>query len=142
MWRALQEVIQTEASIFNCKGGTPAAIHRWVAHDDSVNGISLHPSLPILATASGQRKFFVDDEDGIEEADRVGEERMQDSTTDGQSMRTDNTLRIWWCSRGSLADNLSSTSAKEAMQTETVDGKAADPPPATSLETNAHPATA
>ncbi|XP_060569571.1 telomerase Cajal body protein 1-like [Ruditapes philippinarum] len=53
-------------------------------HSDTVNGISLHPTLPVIATASGQRHFrsFNNDDDIIE--------------IDETSTKIDNSLRLWW----------------------------------------------
>ncbi|XP_060602339.1 telomerase Cajal body protein 1-like [Ruditapes philippinarum] len=53
-------------------------------HSDTVNGISLHPTLPVIATASGQRHFrsFNNDDDVIE--------------IDETSTKIDNSLRLWW----------------------------------------------
>ncbi|XP_060571986.1 telomerase Cajal body protein 1-like, partial [Ruditapes philippinarum] len=52
-------------------------------HSDTVNGISLHPTLPVIATASGQRHFrsFNNDDDVIE--------------IDETSTKIDNSLRLW-----------------------------------------------
>uniref|UniRef100_V5HBS7 WD repeat-containing protein 79 n=2 Tax=Ixodes ricinus TaxID=34613 RepID=V5HBS7_IXORI len=55
------------------------------AHDDCVNGISLHPTLPVYATTSGQRKFpelSGDDSSSIFEVDTLAQ--------------ADNSLRLWW----------------------------------------------
>lgn len=55
------------------------------AHDDCVNGISLHPTLPVYATTSGQRKFpelSGDDSSSIFEEDTLA--------------HADNSLRLWW----------------------------------------------
>ena len=57
-------------------------VKKFQAHKDAVNGVSLHPSLPILATGSGQRKFgprrmggelSSDDEHNEEPTDRFSE---------------------------------------------------------------------
>ncbi len=46
-----------------CSGGegvvTTEPLYTAQLHSDSCNGISLHPHLPVLATASGQRRFSV-----------------------------------------------------------------------------------
>ncbi|WAR27545.1 TCAB1-like protein [Mya arenaria] len=59
---------------------------RFQAHCDTVNGISLHPTLSLIATASGQRHFkctFDSDDD--------------DSDSRRSSQNTlDNSLRLWW----------------------------------------------
>ena len=52
-------------------------------HEDSVNGCSLHPVLPILATSSGQWKFVeADDEDSDDEEAK-------------NSISYDNSLKLW-----------------------------------------------
>lgn len=60
-------------------------VMKFIAHGDFVNGASFHPSLPLLATSSGQRQFELlghctDDEESME----------QDS-----GVQVDNSLRIW-----------------------------------------------
>lgn len=60
----------------------------YQAHNDCVNGISLHPNLPLLATSSGQRQF-------PDLLDSEGEE------SDGaiftyQHIVKDNSIRLWW----------------------------------------------
>ncbi len=47
---------------------------------------SLHPTLPIMATASGQRHFDIADSEGTSE-----EEKDEDEVDEG-----DNSLRLWW----------------------------------------------
>nr|XP_028558655.1 telomerase Cajal body protein 1 [Podarcis muralis]XP_028558656.1 telomerase Cajal body protein 1 [Podarcis muralis] len=73
-------------------------ILQFQALSDCVNGISLHPSLPLLATASGQRKFpdLWDSEDDDQEKGRRPSARHQD--------RGDNSLQLWWCSPGTGAE--------------------------------------
>ncbi|XP_065644497.1 uncharacterized protein LOC100205627 isoform X11 [Hydra vulgaris] len=54
------------------------------AHEDAVNSVSLHPSLPLLVSTSGQRHFFVDDSSD------------SDSSGDKPTARKiDNSMRIW-----------------------------------------------
>jgi len=36
-------------------------------HKDAVNGISIHPSLPLLASSSGQRQFVIADDEMMED---------------------------------------------------------------------------
>ncbi|XP_038050304.1 telomerase Cajal body protein 1-like [Patiria miniata] len=63
-------------------------ILRFKAHSDAVNGVSLNPTMPIMATASGQRKFPVPmatgDSDEEEEAAMVEE------------LGEENSLRLWY----------------------------------------------
>ncbi|XP_071964973.1 telomerase Cajal body protein 1-like [Antedon mediterranea] len=54
------------------------------AHDDAVNGISYHPTMPMLATASGQRKFITPMIDN----DEQDEDLITDKTFE-------HTLRLW-----------------------------------------------
>lgn len=63
---------------------------RWNAHEDCVNGVSLNPLWPIVATSSGQRKLIepVDDED----SDRF----FANSST------SENSLRLWWTGNGGV----------------------------------------
>nr|CAG4643987.1 EOG090X06W9 [Lepidurus arcticus] len=61
-----------------------SSVLEFEAHQDCVNGISLHPSLPIIATSSGQRHFpSVDDDD--------------DSSVllNFESIREENSLKLW-----------------------------------------------
>lgn len=61
------------------------ATFKFNAHQDCVNGVSLHPFYPLLATCSGERKFrtLIDNED---EANQF---------FDG-NIRFDNSLKLWW----------------------------------------------
>uniref|UniRef100_T1J4T9 WD repeat-containing protein 79 n=1 Tax=Strigamia maritima TaxID=126957 RepID=T1J4T9_STRMM len=58
-------------------------------HDDCVNGIGLHPTLSLMATTSGQRKFpeplHSDDSDS-----------SSDETFTEKYISFDNSLRLWW----------------------------------------------
>ncbi|XP_077986818.1 telomerase Cajal body protein 1-like [Glandiceps talaboti] len=63
----------------------------YVAHYDSVNGVSLHHTLPLMATVSGQRKFPVPMATDSDNDDEM--------TTD--KIETDNSLRLWACMRTS-----------------------------------------
>uniref|UniRef100_A0A8C0H582 Telomerase Cajal body protein 1 n=1 Tax=Chelonoidis abingdonii TaxID=106734 RepID=A0A8C0H582_CHEAB len=57
---------------------------------DCVNGISLHPSLPLLASASGQREFL-EPWDSAEEDEEGGPGPPQ------RPARGQNCLQLWWC---------------------------------------------
>ncbi|XP_014670478.1 PREDICTED: telomerase Cajal body protein 1-like [Priapulus caudatus] len=61
------------------------------AHGDSVNGISIHPSLPLLASASGQRLF-----PSPARAWTSDSSEDTDDTDDG--ITADNSLRLWFIS--------------------------------------------
>ncbi|XP_072006038.1 telomerase Cajal body protein 1 [Engystomops pustulosus] len=69
-------------------GVLPPALH-FQAHKDCVNGVSLHPSLPILATASGQRKF--------PESDDSADETQQKIKKAKRVRSGENSLQLWWC---------------------------------------------
>jgi len=58
---------------------------KFVAHGDFVNGASFHPSLPLLATTSGQRQF-----------EEPGNDSDDENTMDQDIVaQVDNSLRIW-----------------------------------------------
>ncbi|XP_069502336.1 telomerase Cajal body protein 1 [Ambystoma mexicanum] len=66
---------------------------QFQAQQDCVNGVSLHPNMPLLATASGQRKF-------PEPCDSAEEDNAEG--TDGflmthRHIRSENCLQLWWC---------------------------------------------
>ncbi|XP_073403155.1 telomerase Cajal body protein 1 [Dendrobates tinctorius] len=65
---------------------------QFQAQKDCVNGISLHPSLPILATTSGQRRF--------PESEDSEDESPQEATAKSSSAG-ENALQLWWCGGGS-----------------------------------------
>ncbi|XP_078234622.1 telomerase Cajal body protein 1 isoform X2 [Pogona vitticeps] len=67
---------------------------QFQALQDCVNGISLHPSVPLMATASGQRKFPGLWDSGSEEE----EEEEGDPPSDRRATRGDNSLQLWWAS--------------------------------------------
>lgn len=57
----------------------------FVGHGDLTNGACFHPSLPLLATTSGQRHFVEPENDSDDE-----------NTMDQEmKMHGDNSLRIW-----------------------------------------------
>uniref|UniRef100_A0A8C5P9H5 Telomerase Cajal body protein 1 n=1 Tax=Leptobrachium leishanense TaxID=445787 RepID=A0A8C5P9H5_9ANUR len=64
---------------------------QFQAQSDCVNGISLHPSYPLLATASGQRKFLEPYDSGEESLEA---ERPPQGGAEG------NSLQLWWCGTG------------------------------------------
>ncbi|XP_058036213.1 telomerase Cajal body protein 1 [Ahaetulla prasina] len=76
---------------------------QFQAVGDCVNGISLHPSLPLLATASGQRQFPDLPDSGEDEAEGGGggEDRLPSTPP---RARGDNALRLWWCSSPSAVE--------------------------------------
>ncbi|KAL7983001.1 hypothetical protein Chor_013607 [Crotalus horridus] len=82
-------------------GDPPAVLPpalQFQAVGDCVNGISLHPSLPLLATASGQRHFPDLPESGEDEAEG-GDRPLAPVRAPG-----DNALRLWWCTLASQTE--------------------------------------
>lgn len=81
----------------------------WQAHSAAVNGISVHPWLPMMATASGGRLFdstaggdnVIDDDDGGEgEGEERGAGRPPENCGDSmaktlQELSPRNCLRVW-----------------------------------------------
>lgn len=70
----------------------------FTAHPDSANGVSLHPLQPLLATASGQRRFNPpelsdSDSDTGSDSDSDGD-AGSDSEKEHDSLG-ENTLKIW-----------------------------------------------
>ncbi|CAB4431407.1 unnamed protein product [Rhizophagus irregularis] len=71
--------------------GSPRKVLDRLAHDDAVSAMSIHPTLPLIASCSGQRKFKLINGD-ISENDQ------------NQNITSDNSLKIWrakgdyaWC---------------------------------------------
>ncbi|XP_072179905.1 telomerase Cajal body protein 1-like [Diadema setosum] len=65
---------------------------KFKAHQDCVNGVSLHPYLPVMATASGQRRLQRPWTDRLEDGD------SDDSSSGGEEVSktsADNSLRLW-----------------------------------------------
>lgn len=65
---------------------------QFSASHDTVNGCQYHPFLPVLATASGQRRFMVDESDRDESHQAVLTEHLQ-SSMDCQGLH--NALLVW-----------------------------------------------
>ncbi|XP_053574288.1 telomerase Cajal body protein 1 [Bombina bombina] len=61
---------------------------QFQAQNDCVNGISLHPSFPLLATSSGQRKF--------PEIEDSGDESLEVKKS-SRGNPGENCLQLWWC---------------------------------------------
>ncbi|XP_062967315.1 telomerase Cajal body protein 1 isoform X2 [Cynocephalus volans] len=75
--------------------GKPEPVLSFLPQKDCTNGVSLHPSLPLLATASGQRVF--------PEPTESGDEREQEPDLPLLSMRDvhlECRLQLWWCGGG------------------------------------------
>lgn len=62
-------------------------------HHDCCNGVTLHPTKPILATSSGQHHFELVDEDtnskGINTIKEI------------KAIPKENSLIFWWCGKSS-----------------------------------------
>lgn len=60
-------------------------------HEDCLNGLNFHPSLPLLATASGQRKYLkpTSSKAAIKSND------SESSDSDAESNSFENSLKIW-----------------------------------------------
>lgn len=66
---------------------------RFQAHWDCVNGISIHPFMPLLATSSGQRQFPWP---GHNEGDSASDGEGAEAVMSPQEIRQDNALSLWW----------------------------------------------
>ncbi|GAQ92519.1 hypothetical protein KFL_010380030 [Klebsormidium nitens] len=65
--------------VFDLTTGELKATHR--AAPDTVNGFGFHPMLPLVATASGERRFRVWDEDDEEDEREAEDEGMRNSVS-------------------------------------------------------------
>ncbi|XP_077021979.1 telomerase Cajal body protein 1 [Tamandua tetradactyla] len=64
----------------------------FLPQKDCTNGVSLHPSLPLLATASGQRMFPEPMESGDE-----GEQELDLPLLSMRHVHHECRLQLWWC---------------------------------------------
>ncbi|XP_058415790.1 telomerase Cajal body protein 1 isoform X3 [Diceros bicornis minor] len=87
--------------------GKPEPVLSFLPQKDCTNGVSLHPSLPLLATASGQRVFPEPTESGDE-----GEQEVDLPLLSMRHVHLECQLQLWWC--GGAAD----TSIPDAPQGE------------------------
>ncbi|XP_069623533.1 telomerase Cajal body protein 1 [Ranitomeya imitator] len=87
-----QGVVSVWDMISPPEDGVLLPVLQFQAQKDCVNGISLHPSLPILATSSGQRRFPESEDSG----DESPPEASAKSSSAGE-----NALQLWWCGGGS-----------------------------------------
>jgi len=69
--------------------GTPAA--GYLLHPDCVNGVAVHPTRPLLATAAGQRQVSLKTIDNDDDDD------------DDEVSWSDNSVRVWDFSSRPLA---------------------------------------
>ncbi len=96
-------------SKYLCSGGTDGVLNLWnaeefdvssesepnlvrlKAHNDCVNGVSFNPVYPLLATASGQRKFF------RPKTNKSDASSSSSSDTEDESavFTEENSLKIW-----------------------------------------------
>lgn len=99
--------------VFNLRDGSLA--HQFVAAADTVNGVAFHPFLPLLATASGQRRYPLapsDSEDSSSSSsDSSGSESDEDgglrgskrvAAVPGGLSADENVLRVWQCAAQAL----------------------------------------
>ncbi|XP_066220880.1 telomerase Cajal body protein 1 [Saccopteryx leptura] len=73
-------------------GRTPEPVLSFLPQKDCTNGVSLHPSLPLLATASGQRVFPEPTESGDE-----GEQEGDLPLLSMRHVHLECQLQLWWC---------------------------------------------
>ncbi|XP_037347932.1 telomerase Cajal body protein 1 [Talpa occidentalis] len=72
--------------------GKPEPVLSFLPQKDCTNGVSLHPSLPLLATASGQRVFPEPTESGDE-----GEQETDLPLLSMRNIHLECQLQLWWC---------------------------------------------
>ncbi|XP_059524724.1 telomerase Cajal body protein 1 [Myotis daubentonii] len=89
----------------------PEPVLSFLPQKDCTNGVSLHPSLPLLATASGQRVFPEPTESGDE-----GEQEVDLPLLSMRHIHLECQLQLWWC--GGSPD----TSVPDAQQGEKEQG--------------------
>lgn len=77
----------------DCKQLEP--VMTFLPQDDCTNGVSLHPTLPLLATASGQRMFPEPTNSGDE-----GEPELDLPLLSLRHAHPECQLRLWWCGGG------------------------------------------
>ncbi|XP_032354582.1 telomerase Cajal body protein 1 isoform X1 [Camelus ferus] len=93
--------------------GKPEPVLSFLPQKDCTNGVSLHPSLPLLATASGQRVFPEPTESGDE-----GEEEVDLPLLSMRHVHLECQLQLWWC-RGDPDTGISDAHQGEKGQGET-----------------------
>nr|XP_036882634.1 telomerase Cajal body protein 1 [Manis javanica] len=70
----------------------PEPVLSFLPQKDCTNGVSLHPSLPLLATASGQRVFPEPTESGDE-----AEQEVELPLLSLRHVHLECQLQLWWC---------------------------------------------
>nr|XP_020724684.1 telomerase Cajal body protein 1 [Odocoileus virginianus texanus] len=86
----------------------PEPVLSFQPQKDCTNGVSLHPSLPLLATASGQRVFPEPTESGDEEGEEVDLPLLS-----MRHVHVECQLQLWWC--GGCPDTSISNAHQEEM---------------------------
>ncbi|RXG73510.1 Telomerase Cajal body protein 1 [Armadillidium vulgare] len=84
-------VYDLSSSSSNTDQGDILPTTSFTAHKDCVNGISVHPNLPLLATSSGQRS--------IPQVDDVASSDSDDSESETSLNTTElkeNSMKLWW----------------------------------------------
>ncbi|XP_057710955.1 telomerase Cajal body protein 1 [Corythoichthys intestinalis] len=74
---------------------------KFPAHWDCANGISIHPTMPLLATSSGQRQFLWPSDGEGDSSSSCSDGEGSDRTPENRGDRTpenrgDNGLSLWW----------------------------------------------
>ncbi|XP_011176658.1 telomerase Cajal body protein 1 homolog [Zeugodacus cucurbitae] len=69
-------------------------------HGDCCNGVNFHPSLPILATTSGQHHFVDTSDEEITAKEKKSNLNAEDITIDYE-----NALMLWWIGKEPVDDN-------------------------------------
>ncbi|XP_002719032.3 telomerase Cajal body protein 1 isoform X2 [Oryctolagus cuniculus] len=72
--------------------GKPEPLLSFLPQKDCTNGVSLHPSLPLLATASGQRVF-----PEPTESEDEGEQELELPLLSLRNVHLECQLQLWWC---------------------------------------------
>ncbi|GBM01993.1 hypothetical protein AVEN_269586-1 [Araneus ventricosus] len=80
IWDAYKEPKESDFDEFSVL----EPVQFYMGHKDCVNGISLHPTYPLLCSSSGQRKF----------PDLLSED--DDQIFARELPERDNSLRLWW----------------------------------------------
>lgn len=76
-------------------------------HHDCCNGVSIHPSKPILATSSGQHHYAHNEliyNGEVEEVNGVEAEKVNGIEARSCNPLTENSLILWWCGLSTLND--------------------------------------
>lgn len=139
--------------VFDLRDGQP--VDRYHVAADTVNGCNFHPLLPLLATASGQRRYPLQPEDSDMEQQVLKHGMMQSFTSEQAAMDEEvaavnsvrgmgafcNALRVWrlvqeWVDLpdggatqgdvGMMLDNVLTAESQTLVNAEVVEAVAAD----------------